>query len=225
MSCQECGRVLEEISLQQALEHTRKNLLRKIAKKKDFKALDPQTQYIIASYFGDHSLFLFFDMNKNHMKYGKKVMRFFIQPINMTCVFNIPWFLFNVIYSNYFHFFYTSFCTTCQCKHIPGRHSAQECEYNLGYFHILRDVLNGNIIQTKKIYQKYFEKDKRQHRRNPYQDLCRRPVRTETFLDLLSIGFSVFLWIYLAVYVSFPMAKSLVQKLHDSDTYEWSLFN
>ena len=159
------------------------------------------------------------------MKYGFRFERFFIQPINMTCVFNLPWFFFNAIYSNYFHFRYKAFCLRCHCKHIPGHHPKEECEYNLGYFYILRDVLSGSIVRTRKVYEHLLVEDRKKRKPNPYADLCQRPIRLEVFFDLLSIGFSVFLWLYLAVYVSLPMAMTLVQKLQAPDAYEWRIFS
>lgn len=224
MVCERCASLLGEITFQEALARRRKKFLRRFTQQRDIRKIDPPTQYVIASYFGNHSLFLFFDLNKNLMKYGPRRERFFVQPIHMTFVFNLPWFFFNVLYSNYFHFYYNNFCPRCYCKCAKGRHSLQECDYNIIYFQVLRDVLNGSILRTRHVYEKFSEEDRSHQRKNPYSDLSFRPMKAEIFFDILSISLSVLLWIYLAVYVSFPMVKVLMQKLEFYDAYEWSLF-
>ncbi|MDD3375115.1 MAG: hypothetical protein PHY73_05270 [Candidatus Omnitrophica bacterium] len=225
MVCERCKKTLVEIDFKQALEHTRKKFLKRFSGSKDVRIFDPHTQYIVGSYFKNHSLFLYFDLNRNQMKYGLEVKRFFIQPVNAIAFFNLPWVIFNFLYSNYFHFLYKGFCNQCHCKHRLGQHSKDECDYNIAYFHILRDVLNGDIVHTKRIYQQCAESaDGEAGTRRAYLDLSRRHKKTEVFFDLLSIGFSVFLWIFLAVYVSFPMFKVLLQKIHLYDMYEWRIF-
>jgi hypothetical protein len=221
LTCDQCHHKLEEVSLSLALEHTRDKFLRHFSERGSLKNFNAHAQYVISSYFGNHSFFSFFDLNKKHMRYGPKCERFFIQPINMTCVFNLPWFFFNVIYSNYFHFYYKGFCKRCYCKHLLKRHTKDDCDYFISYFHILRDVLNGNIVHTKKIYEKNLNDDGRLKGSHPYADLYRAPCKSEIFLDVLSVGLSVFFWLYLAVFVSFPMVKVLAQILQVPDAYEW----
>lgn len=224
MRCHQCKKSLVEITLQDALNHTRKRFLKQFSGSTSFKIFDPHTQYVLRSYLKNHSLFLFFDLNLNQMKYGREIKRFFIQPVNMLAVFNIPWFIFNLFYSNYFHFTFKSFCPQCNCKH-GRRHTKEQCDYNIAYFHILRDILNGDIIQTKKIYEKCLDsKNSEIGTRKAYLDLSRRNKKTEIFFDLLSVTFSVFLWIFVVVFISFPMFKVLLQKLYHYDAYQWSLF-
>ena len=225
MTCHRCQKTLIEVELKDALEHTRKKFLKRFSHSKDIRIFDPHTQYVVGSYFKNHSLFLYFDLNRNQMKYGPKVNRFFIQPVNALAFFNMPWFIFNLLYSNYFHFSYTGFCTQCHCKHRLGQHFKNECNYNIAYFHILRDVLNGDIIHTKRIYEECVESgDGEIGTKRAYLNLSHRHKRTEVFFDLLSIGFSVFLWMFIAVYVSFPMFKTLLQKLYFYDAYQWKIF-
>ena len=225
MTCCHCKETLVEIGLKDALEHTRKKLLKRFSHSKDIRVFDPHTQYVVGSYFKDHSLFLYFDLNRNQMKYGQKVDRFFIQPVNALAFFNLPWLIFNFLYSNYFHLSYKRFCSQCHCKHQLGQHSRKQCDYNIAYFHILRDVLNGDIVHTKKIYQKCLESsDGEVGVKRAYLDLSYRHRRVEVFFDSLSVGFSVFLWMFLTVYVSFPMFKVLLQKLYFYDAYQWKVF-
>ncbi len=219
--CDHCHHKLEEVSLVLAFEHTRDKFLRCFSQKASIKNFNAHAQYVIGSYFGNHSFFSFFDLNKKHMRYGPTFERFFIQPINMTCVFNLPWFFFNVLYSNYFHFYYQGFCQRCYCKHPLKHHTREQCDYNIGYFHILRDVLNGNIVHTKKIYEKYLKEDNLLKHSQPYADLYRPLSKSDVALDILSVGLSVFFWLYLAVYISFPMVKVLAHILQVPDAYEW----
>ncbi|MDP8264013.1 MAG: hypothetical protein P9M12_00845 [Candidatus Aceula lacicola] len=225
MTCHRCQKTLIEVELKDALEHTRKKFLKRFSRSKDIRVFDPHTLYIVGSYFKDQSFFLYFDLNRNQMKYGLQKKRFFVQPVNMLTVFNLPWFIFNLLYSNYFHFLYKGFCTQCHCKYRSGQHSKDECAYNIAYFHVLRDVLNGDIIHTKRVYEKCVESnDGEAGVRQAYLNLNHRHKKTEVFFDLLSIGFSVFLWIFIAVYASFPMFKVLLQKLLFYDAYQWKIF-
>ncbi len=219
--CSRCQEQLQEVTLSQALEHTRNKFLNRFSRQAKVKNLNSHAHYVISSYFGNHSLFLFFDLNKNHMKYGPYFERFFIQPLNMTFVFNLPWFFFNVLYSNYFHIHYKDFCHRCYCKHPKGYHTTQECDYNIEYFYILRDVLNGSIVRTKKVYERLLVDDLKSGKKNPYADLYKRPIKLEVFFDLISISFSIFLWLYFTAYISFPMVKVLAQILQIPDAYEW----
>jgi hypothetical protein len=224
MQCQQCGRVLKEVSLSEALEHTRQRFLRHFSENKSIRALDAHTKYVVGSYFNNHSLFLYFDLNKNHMKYGQGFERFFIQPINCTALINFPWFVFNVLYTNYFHYAYKGFCVKCHCKHHTDHHPASECDYNVIYFQILRDIFNGDIIYTKSVYETYDKDCRLRGLPSAYSDLSRRNKFCEIALDLLSIGLSVLFWIFIGVYVSFPMVKVLMQKMQFLDAYEWRLF-
>jgi len=221
MYCHGCGGCLREISLGEALEHTRKRFLRHFSENKDIKIFDPHTQYVVSSYFNNHSLFLYFDLSKNQLKYGCNFDRFFIQPLNLTALINFPWLVFNLLYTNYFHLFYTDHCPVCNCKHVHGHHSQKECEYNVVYFQILCDVLNGDIIYTKKIYETYCREQQDMRTPNAFANLSQRNKGVEFTLDLLSISFSILVWMYLIVYVGFPMAKTLMFKLQFLDAYEW----
>lgn len=224
MSCHHCGKKLKEISLREALEHTRKRFLQHFSEDKSIKIFDPHTQYVVSSYFNNHSLFLYFDLSKNQLKYGRQFDRFFIQPLNLTALINLPWLVFNVLYSNYFHIFYRARCPICNCKHLPWHHTKEECEYNVVYFQILCDVLNGDIVYTKKVYETYSREQQDQHALNAFANLNKRNKGVEFALDLLSISFSVMIWIYAIVYIGFPMAKTLMFKLQFLDAYEWHFF-
>ncbi len=224
MQCQGCGETLKEITLGEALEHTRKRFLKHFSEDKSVHIFDPHTQYVVSSYFNNHSLFLYFDLSKNQLKYGRHFERFFIQPINLTAFINIPWFFYNLLYTNYFHFFYNRYCPVCNCKHLEGHHSQEECEYNKIYFQILCDVLNGDIVNTKKVYEEYYQENKNLQIPNAFANLSKRHKRAEFALDLLSISLSILAWMYVMVYVGFPMGKSLMLKLQFLDAYEWRLF-
>jgi hypothetical protein len=224
MRCQGCSGALKEVSLGEALEHTRKKFLRHFSEDKNIRIFDPHTQYVVSSYFNNHSLFLYFDLSKHQLKYGRHFERFFIQPVNLTAFINVPWFVFNLLYTNYFHLFYTAHCAVCNCKHLEDHHPKEECEYNGVYFQILCDVLNGDIVYTKKVYEEYYRENKEKRIPNAFADLSKRHKRVEFFLDLLSISLSLFVWLYLFVYVGFPSAKTAMQMLQMQSNYRSIVF-
>ncbi len=219
--CTRCRGDLEEISFYDALQLTRKKSLKDKISGKKKKLPDAYKQHYIMGYLGDSSLFLLFDLYRNRLKHGRRLKRFFIQPVNFTAALNIPWFFFNVIASNIFHLHYTGYCPRCHCKVNPRLHDKEECAYNIEYFQILDDILSGEIVETKALYRKRAHESTPPDKKNPYSDLFLRNKKAEMILDFLSVGFSIFLWIFLAVYVSYPMFQVLMQKLEFYDAYEW----
>lgn len=220
--CAVCGNLLKETSLKETLEITRKKSFKQRIGTEDTETSDAYKQYFIRKYLGDGSLFLLYDLCKNRLKHGSKPERFFIQPVDFTALLNIPWFFFNIISTNMFHMQYISFCRRCNCKSIPAFHSPEECDYNIEYFNILDDILSGDIVDTKKIYEEHTKEKKLKGEKSAYNDLFNRKVRKEVFFDVLSIGLSVLFWLFIAVYVSYPMLQALMQKLEYLDAYEWT---
>lgn len=213
MICNVCDVKLVEVDLTQALELTRKKSFKEHIGSSDDRIPDSYKQYLIGGYLGDRSLFLMYDLSKNRLKHGKKPKRFLIQPIDFTAVFNIPWFFCNIINSNLFHLQYTSYCGRCNCKSIEGQHGLDECNYNIEYFGILDDILSGNILRTKEFYRQRTLENKKNGRKSAYADLFERKVRGEMFCDIISIGLSVFFWLYIAAYISYPWLKLLFQEI------------
>ncbi len=220
--CQKCRSPLKEVSLLEALKHTDKRFLCDSIKGKDTHELpDAHKQYHIRSYLGNRSLFLDYDIQKNRMKHGPKLKRFLICKIDMTAVFNIPWFFFNVFTSNLFHLQYTQYCPRCNTKYIKGQHTPEECDYNIEYFSILEDILNGTIVLHKPIYKHFAEQKRQKGWRTAYDDLFFRKTQAEAFWDIASITLSVLFWLFITVYVSWPFAKTAVLKLQHLDQYEF----
>ncbi|MEW5895678.1 MAG: hypothetical protein AB1650_08005 [Candidatus Omnitrophota bacterium] len=213
MACSRCNGQLEEISFVQALQLTRKRSLEKQISSQATRP-DAYKEYLIRRYLGDDSLFLLYDIARNRLKHGRDPKRFFIQPINFTAFFNIPWFLFNVLSTNSFHMSHTGFCERCSCKFIPGRHSREECDYNTEYFSIIDDVMTGNIVNTRFIYKQYGSENKKQGKRSAYYDLFERRVKVEAFFDLLSIGLSLMFWVFIVIYITFPFIKAFFQDIY-----------
>jgi len=221
MTCQSCDGSLNEVDLTHALQLTKKESFRKRITGYDENRLhDSYKQYHIRSYLKNRSLFLDFDLFKNRLKHGKRLKRFFIAPVHLTSVLNLPWFIFNIINTNLFHLNFTEFCPKCNCKCIPGQHDQGTCDYNLEYFNILNDILSGRILENKEIYMHYAAEKRMKGLRSAYNDLFRRNIYWEIFWDLLSIGFSIMLWIFVAVNVSFPMFMVLVQRLQQFERYQ-----
>ncbi len=224
IACTECHVYLIEISLPEILRRTDARSFQKNIHGGEMKTLpDEHIQYHIRSYLGNRSLFLDFDIQKNRVKHGPRLKRFFIAPINMTCVFNIPWFFFNLLNSNFFHLAHTRYCDRCDCKYIPGRHTEEECDYNIEYFNILEDILSGHIIDRRPLYQSYALEILHQKKRSAYVDLFCRKARWEAFWDITSITLSIMFWVFIVAYIAYPMFQILIQKLMYIDAYEFAL--
>jgi len=222
--CPKCGTPLTEVTLLEALKHTDSRFLKDYIKGKEAAHLsDGHKQYHIRSYLSNRSLFLDYDIQKNRMKHGPRLKQFLICPVNMTAVFNIPWLFFNIISSNLFHMQYTQYCPRCNTKYQKGRHTPEECDYNIEYFNILEDILNGNIVLHQPIYKKYSEERKAIGQRSAYNDLFYRHARMEAFWDITSITLSVLFWLFIFVYISWPFAKVTVYQLQHLDQYEFAL--
>ncbi len=211
MACQSCGGTLDEVSLRQALELTQSTALGKSIKGKSQQGLtDSYKQYHIRSYLKNRSCFLDFDLYKNRLIHGRRLKRFFIAPVRISAIVNIPWLLFNIISSNKFHLEYTEYCPRCECKYIRGAHTKEECEYNVEYFNILNDILSGQIVQRKIIYEEYARWRMRNGLRSAYRDLFRRRIPWEIFWDFLSVSSSVLFWLYLIVFICLPWVQAFM---------------
>lgn len=224
MACTHCQVHLIEVSLPEAIKRSHVRSFQKAITGSESKELpDEHIQYHIRSFLGNRTLFLDFDIQKQRIKHGRKLKRFLIAPFNMTCVFNIPWFIFNVLSSNFFHMTHLNYCGRCNCKHIPNHHSENECDYNIEYFHILEDILSGHIVQRRSFYQTYALEQAYKKKRSAYTDLFCRKVRWEAFWDITSITLSILFWVFIVVFVAYPMAMNLTQKLMQIDSYEFVL--
>ena len=222
--CPKCGTPLTEVSLLEALKLTDSRFLRDSIKGKNAAHLsDGYKQYHIRSYLGNRSLFLDYDIQKHRMQHGPRLKQFLISPVNMTAVFNIPWLFFNIITSNLFHIEYTQYCPRCNTKYQKGCHTPEECDYNIEYFNILEDILNGNIAPHRPIYEKYFEEKTAKGQRSAYHDLFLRNAKAEAFWDITSITLSILFWLFIAVYISWPFAKVAAYQLQHLDQYELAL--
>jgi hypothetical protein len=221
MACEHCRGVLDEVSLTEALQLTQQESFRHHISGEDKRKLpDAHRQYHIRSYLANRSLFLDFDLHKNRLKHGKRLKRFFIAPVNITATINLPWFVFNVISSNLFHMQYTEYCPRCEAKYIKDHHNEEECDYNIEYFNILDDIINGRIVGRKVIYEEFAGKKRKLGLKSAYHDLFQRDAYAEYLLDFISVGLSVLFWIYIVVYVGLPFVKTFFQRMEESETYE-----
>ena len=209
MICAACGKKLSEITLAEALELTSEKSFRRKMAGTD----EALSDYLVSRYLGGHSFFLQYDICKNRLKQGRRAVRFFIQPVNAAALFNIPWLLCNIVYSNLFHLEHTAFCERCQCKSIPDHHASEECDYNIEYASIFNDILGGQIVRTKTVYEANAHEKRRLSKKSAYFDLFEKRVNGAIFWDILSIGFSLFSWVYLVVFVSLPFFRLFLQGL------------
>lgn len=224
ISCQSCKGTIEEISFSDALSVTRERSFHtRMTGQNDHRLSDGATQFYIRSYLKDLSLFLDFDIHKHRLMHGKAAKRFFIAPINFSCLINFPWLLYNVIASNIFQARYLGFCERCNCKIRPQSHTSDECDYNIVYFQILDDILSGEIVSRKDLYESYCEEQYRKFKRSAFNDLFKHHAGAEIFMDVFSVGLTIAFWIYLGVNVSWPMMQVLLQQLHQIDAYQLSI--
>ncbi len=218
MICQQCQGPLNEVSLRDALSVTQeKSLQDQIGGQHQRELPDAYKQYHIRSFLKDRSLFLDFDLYKNRLKHGRRLKRFFIAPMRASALLNIPWAVFNVISSNLFHLEYTEYCPRCETKYIPNRHTEEECDYNIEYFGILDDILNGQIVYRRAIYEEYSRIRQGKGLRSAYRDLFCRRITWEFLWDLLSVGSSVVFWLYLIVFVALPWAQAYIREIQTAN--------
>jgi len=214
MVCQNCKGTLQEVSLKEALSLTQQKAFEDSIQGKGKRQLtDSYKQYHIRGYLKNRSLFLDFDLYKNRLKHGRRLKRFFIAPVRITTLLNIPWFIFNVINSNLFHMQYTEFCPRCEMKYRKGTHTDEECDYNIEYFNILDDILTGKIVARKIIYEEFARIRRQKGLKSAYADLFYRPVHWEIFWDLISVGFSVGFWLYILVFILYPWMLTGLQNI------------
>ena len=215
LTCNDCGQRLREISLTEALElSSRESFRARIAGKKNQELPDAYKQYHVRSYLKDRSLFLDHDLNKNRLKKGRRIKRFFISPISVYSLFNIPWLFFNVISTNIFHLTHTEYCPRCDTKFVKGQHTPCDCQYMIEYFRILDDILSGRITFTKIVYEQASLEERRRGLRSAYHDLFERNVRGEGLWDMISVTMSVLFWLYLMVAIAYPWVMIFVQNLN-----------
>jgi hypothetical protein len=217
MTCADCNRHLLEISLAEALELSSKESFReRISGKRSQELPDAYKQYHVRSYLKDRSLFLDFDLNKNRLKKGRRLKRFFIASIGFSSLFNIPWLIFNIISTNIFHMTYTEYCPRCDTKIIKGQHSEADCQYTIEYFRILDDILSGRITATKIVYEESAQERRQRGLPSAYHDLFQRNVCLEGFWDMISVTMSILFWIYLLAAIGYPWVMILVQNLNQT---------
>jgi len=217
MCCSHCGADLVDISMEEALKHTRKRFIRRYVQGKNIGHVDRHMQYIFASYFGDKSLTMIHRINKNLLKYGREYDRFLIRPFNLSDLFNLPWLIYNLLDSNFFHMRYDSYCSECDCKYIAGTHTPEKCQYNQMFFNILKDALSGEIVYTKKIYELRSIEDRKKGVHNAFADMQPKWRPLHIFVDFLSVAVSVFAWTVVLVYVFLPVIIFLLRK---ADLYQ-----
>jgi len=212
MYCSHCGSDLVDISMEEALEHTRKRFVRRYVQGKSIGYVDRHMHYIFASYFRDKSLTMIHRVNKNHLKYGREYDRFLIRPFNLSDLLNLPWLLFNLLDSNLFHMRYDSYCPECDCKYIAGTHTPEKCRYNQMFFNILKDALSGDIVHTKKIYEVQMLADRKTKISNAFADMQPRWRALHVLVDFASVAVSVLVWTVILVYAFMPVIVFLLRK-------------
>ncbi|MDZ4242056.1 MAG: hypothetical protein U1D99_04435, partial [Candidatus Omnitrophota bacterium] len=95
-----------------------------------------------------------------------------------------------------------------------------ECDYNIEYFSVLDDILNGRILDRKPLYEQFAREKQLKGLRSAYHELFHRLVRWEIFWDVISIWFSVLFWLYVIVFISYPWVKVLWQMIQGWESRE-----
>jgi len=179
--------------------------------------------YVIGSYFCTRTLHFIYAFSRNEMKMGRIFKRRLIQPLNMGSFLIIPWVLWDLIDSFFFHLVYNSYCLKCGWKyHSSGKkeHDAAECEYNQEYAEIIRDILSGRIIQNEGRYREAALIKEAVGKRSAYRYLCGPRNFLSSIVDVACVWFSILLMIVFFVAVVFPSFSVLFHKMEDIQTLE-----
>ena len=174
--------------------------------------------YVLSSYFRIRTFHFMYMFCRNELKMGKVFKRFFVQPLNLVFLINIPWFVVNLVDSLFFKLFYNSYCPQCNWKYIrftgtQERHDADQCAYNQEYGALLNDICTARFVKTEDEFKRRSGEKIRQGQRSAYVDLCCYKDQYQAAVDTASVWFSSGIILYLIVVALFPLAVNLVNGL------------
>lgn len=165
-------------------------------------------QFIVSSYFRTRTLHFMYDFSRNDFKLGPEFKRQLIQPMHMMFFLMLPWLALNIFDSFFSRLIYTKYCSKCGWKFYRtdrgGEHCHEECEYNREYKDVVAAILNGSIMRKENTFKRLGTMKKSAGRRSAYWDLCQGKAFFSAVLDVVTIWFSVCLWIILLVALVFP---------------------
>ena len=207
--CMYCGGTLFDTSLLAFQKNSGEDLFQP----KQVRMKDPMTHqrkaYLVGIFLKGKTFLSSFAFSANELKKGEKFKRFFVQPIDVSYVIKLPWFLVNFIYSIFYHLLYRHYCPECGWKYIlsdnKGAHPKDGCEYNQEYNRLLEEIFSGNVfIDLDELTVQSNEKIKNGKRSAVY-DARHRNIPWESFLDILSILSSIILYIFLLNLLVMPI--------------------
>lgn len=168
-----------------------------------------RAQYVIGTYFKVRTFKFSYDFSRNHFKMGKDYKRLLVQPLNLTSFLMLPWVIMNFLDSLYIRLSYNAYCTKCGWKfhqvHATQIHDPLECEYNLEYSRIVREILNGNLNKTEGLIKESAYKKIRSGKRSAYKDLCSSRSALGWVVDVLCIWLSILVLMVVAVILVLPL--------------------
>lgn len=168
-----------------------------------------RAQYVIGTYFKVRTFKFMYQFSRNHFKMGKDYKRLLVQPLNLTSFLMLPWVVVDLLDSLYIRLSYNAYCSKCGWKfhqiHATQMHDALECEYNLEYSRIVREILNGNLNKTEGLIKESAYKKVRSGKRSAYKDLCSARSAFGWIPDVLCIWFSILVLMITIVVLVFPL--------------------
>ncbi len=167
-----------------------------------------RAQYVVGTYFKVRTFKFLYDFSRNHFKMGRDFKRLLVQPLNLTSFLTLPWVIYNTLDSIYIRLSYNAYCTKCGWKfhqvHATQLHNSAECEYNMEYSRIVKEILNGNLNKTEGLIKESAYKKIRSGKRSAYKDLCSRRSGIGWFFDVMCIWLSILALMTIVVILVFP---------------------
>lgn len=174
-------------------------------------------QFIIGCYFQTRTLHFMYSFNRHEFLTSPNFKRELIEPFHATSLLMLPWFVFNILDSFFCRIWYTKYCAKCgqKCHNLESNneHKHADCEYNREYKEVVDSILEGTILKEEKKFKQLGLMKKSAGRRSAYWDLCQGSNFLSGIIDIMSIWFSICLWIILVVALAFPVVIRFIYSL------------
>ncbi len=158
-----------------------------------------------------------FAFSCNDIKRSKKAQRFLVQPIDVGFFIKIPWLIFDIVYSFFFHILHSKYCPRCNTRYFifyhfqQAQHAKEDCEYCQEYNRIADEIFEKRERVDLRALRKESEQRIRLGKRSAFFDLTHRNISLERFFDILSLLFSFALYAYIIVLLSMPIFAKIYQ--------------
>ena len=176
-----------------------------------------QFAYVLSNYFRIRSFHFAYAFSRHEYKMGREFKRWMVQPMSSVYLLILPWVVVNLLDSLLIRMTHNGYCEKCRWKYSPRHniigHDTKECEYNLEYSSIVKDIISGRILTNEDEYRTAGLARLNKGEKSAYFDLCARESYLSSFVDMAFVVFSVFLMIAFLVWIIFPWLVVLVRDL------------